>query len=93
MSVNYEEREQQFKAGIEACFKHLGDMVVVEAQEIRGAVVIAYKQDLQALDAKARILDDIVTIVKTGDADDGKVPENKYRKIRQVLVAKDLVEN
>lgn len=91
MSVDYDNCERLFNANIEASFKDMGSSLTVISQEIRELVIAAYKQDLQALDAKVRVLDDVVAIVKIGDAETS--PENKYRKIRQVLVAKDLVEN
>ena len=89
MSVNYDERERKFHAGIEACFREMGGLVKVEAESILETVVAAYKQDLREMDAKTRILDDIVAITKSGDSP----PEEKYRKVLQALVAKGLVEN
>lgn len=91
MSVDYENRERLFNAGIEMCFTELGSLLAVEAEAILKAVVGAYKQDLQALDAKTRILDDIIAIANIGDAD--TAPEDKYRKIRQVLVGKELIND
>ena len=91
MSVDYDNRERLFDANIEASFKDMAGGLAVDVEKIRELVVAAYKKDLQAMDAKIRILDDIVAIVKIGDAD--AVPENKYRKIRQALVSKGLVEN
>ena len=91
MSIDYDNRERLFNANIEACFKEMGSLMAVEAESIRDLVVQAYKADLQVLDAKVRILDDVIAIANIGDAD--AVPEEKYRKIRTVLVAKGLVEN
>ena len=89
MSVNYDERERIFFAGIEACFRSLGSLVNVETEVILETAVAAYKKDLQAMDAKTRVLDDVVAIAKSGDSP----PEEKYRKVVQVLKAKGLVEN
>ena len=91
MSVDYDNRERLFNAGIEACFKDIGALMAVEAETIRELVVFKYKQDLQALDARVRVLDDVVAIVKIGDAD--AVPEEKYRKIRQALAGKGLIDD
>ena len=89
MSVDYDDRERVFYAGIEACFRSLGSLVNVETEAILETAVAAYKKDLQAMDAKTRVLDDIVAIAKSGDSP----PAEKYRKVVQVLVAKGLVEN
>lgn len=89
MSVDYDERERIFFAGIEACFRSLGSLVNVETEAILETVVAAYKKELQAMDAKTRVLDDVAAIAKSGDSP----PEEKYRKVLQVLKAKGLVEN
>ena len=89
MSVDYDDRERVFYAGIEACFRGLGVLVKVEVEDILEKAVAAYKQDLQTMDAKTRVLDDVIAIAKSGDS----LPEEKYRKVVQVLVAKGLVEN
>lgn len=89
MSVDYDNRERIFSEGIEACFRELGSLVKVEAEDILEKAVAAYKKDLQAMDAKTRVLDDVVAIAKSGDSP----PEEKYRKVLQVLKAKGLVEN
>ena len=89
MSVDYDDRERVFYAGIEARFRSLGSLVNVETEAILETAVAAYKKDLQAMDAKTRVLDDIVAIAKSGDSP----PAEKYRKVVQVLVAKGLVEN
>ena len=91
MSIDYDNRERIFFAGIEACFRSLGSLVNVETEAILETAVAAYKKDLQALDAKVRVLDDVVAIVNIGDAD--AVPEEKYRKIRAVLVGKGLIND
>lgn len=89
MSVNYDERAQIFDAGIEDLFRDLGTALSVDAENIRTTVVAAYTKDLASIDAKTRVLDDVVAIAKSGDSP----PEEKYRKMVQVLVAKGLVEN
>lgn len=88
MSVDYDDRERIFTAGIEACFRSLGILVKVEVEDILEKAVAAYKKDLQAMDAKTRALDDVVAIAKSGDSP----PEEKYRKMLQVLVAKGLID-
>lgn len=89
MSVDYENRERLFNVGIEDSFKQLGSDLAAGALIIKETVVAAYRQDLVDLDAKSRVLDDIIAIANIGDAD--AVPEQKYRKIEQVLVAKGLI--
>ena len=91
MTIDYDNRERLFNANIEACFKEMGSLMTVEAESIRDLVVQAYKADLHALDARVRILDDVVAIVNIGDAD--SVPEEKYRKIRAALVGKGLIDD
>ena len=89
MSVDYDDRERIFNAGIEDSFREIGNIIKVESESVLKVVVAAYKQDLQEMDAKTRVLDDIVAIAKSGDSP----PEEKYRKVLQVLRAKGLVEN
>ena len=89
MSVNYDERARLFDSGIEDLFRDLATALAVDADNIRTTVVAAYTKDLASIDAKTRVLDDIVAIAKSGDSP----PEEKYRKVLQVLVAKGLIDN
>ena len=91
MSIDYDNRERQFDADIEASFGSLAALVAVEVEDIRNLVVQAYKADLVAFDDKTRLLDDIVAITQIGDGDADEA--SKYRKIRQALASKGLVEN
>ncbi len=89
MSVDYENRARIFDANIEAGFQEVSSVLAVEVEQLRKQVVAAYKKDLQAFDARVRILDDIVAIAKSGDSP----PEEKYRKIDQLLKAKGELPN
>ena len=101
MSVDYEGREKQYEKDIQASFRSLTSLVTIEAEMILKHTILAYKADLreldvelqrlQDLDSKYRVVEDIIAITKIGEADANA--ENKYRKIRQALVAKGLVEN
>ena len=91
MSIDYDNRERKFNAGIETSFRALAVLVKIEVEDILELVTAIYRQDLQALDARVRILDDVVAIVNIGDAD--AVPEEKYRKIRAALVGKGLISD
>ena len=89
MSVDYENRARIFDANIESGFKEVASSLTIETEHLRKQVVAAYKRDLQAFDARVRILDDIVAIAKSGDSP----PEEKYRKIDQLLKAKGELPN
>ena len=67
----------------------MSSSLAVVADELREVVVAAYKKDLQSFDARVRILDDIVAIAKSGDSP----PEEKYRKVEQLLKAKGELPN
>ncbi len=89
MSVDYEERERVFDANIEGMFKEIASNLAVQTERVRELSVMAYRADLQLFDARVRILDDIVAIAKSGDSP----PEEKYRKIDQLLKAKGELPN
>jgi hypothetical protein len=89
MSVDYDEKARVFGVNLEGAFKEVGSNVTIDMAKVHEAVVAAYKQDLQVFDARVRILDDIVAIAKSGDSP----PEEKYRKIDNLLKAKGELPN
>ena len=89
MSVDYEERARIFDANIEGGFKEVASNLTVSVDALRVEIVKAFKHDLQGLDAKFGILNDIVAIAKSGDSP----PAEKYRKIDQLLKAKGELPN
>lgn len=91
MSEDLENRERIFNENIGAVFGELATGLAVDIDRIRSIIVAAFRSDLIGFDSKARLLDDIIAIVEIGDAD--AAPGDKYRKIRQALAAKGLVEN
>ena len=89
MSVDYDEVERIFAANLEGAFKELASLLGVEVEKVREGAVAWFRKDLMALDAKGRILDDVIAIAKSGDSP----PEEKYRKIDQLLKAKGELPN
>ena len=89
MSVDYDERARIFGVNLEGAFAEVASNVTVDMLKVHETVTAAYKADLQAFDARVRILDDIIAIAKSGDSP----PEEKYRKIDQLLKAKGELPN
>jgi hypothetical protein len=91
MSVDYDNRERKFNANIQGCFKELASDVAVQAEQIRETMVLAYRVDLVELDQKARVMDDLIAIVKTSRVSADIPDDEMWRKVRQLLEGKGLI--
>lgn len=92
MSDEMETRIQEFNLNLASLLEELQTGLAVDIEKLMPIIVEAYKKDLSSSNTGVQILDEVIAIVNIGDdADD--ISENKFRKIRQLLVAKGLVEN
>ena len=88
-SVDYDNRARVFHANIEAAFGEVSSNLKIDVEKVLEASVEAYKKDLQNIDSKTRILDDVIAICKIGSDDAGN--ERKYEKIVTLLQAKGIL--
>jgi hypothetical protein len=91
MSIDYENRARIFNAGIEGSFKEMAGSLAVDAERIREVVVAAYTKDLSALDARGRIVDDVLAIMMIGSIPENDLEGAKYRKIYELFRSKGLL--
>ena len=91
MSIDYENMARVFNTNIEGAFREMGVLVTAEAERIREVVTMAYKKDLIELDAKARVLDDLLAIVQVTQSSPDVPDAEIWRKIRALLEGKGML--